>query len=91
MSLKHAAIPGRSLVPFILAPVIGGLLLHMAVVIVQPCNLNALPTSEVSSFWPLPVFCALIYAASIPPKVKIAQVSSATDATPVLKLFPGIE
>ena len=32
-----------------------------------------------------------MYAAKIPPKVRIAQLSSATEATPVLKLFPGIE
>ena len=91
ISLKHAAIPGLSLVPLILAPVIGGLLLHIAVVIVQPRSLKALPTKEVSNFWPFPVFWAFIYAAKIPPKVSIAQLSSATEATPVLKLFPGIE
>ena len=47
-------------VPFILAPVIGGLLLHIAVVIVQPRSLKALPTKDVSNFCPFPVFCAFI-------------------------------
>ena len=69
----------------------GGLFFHIAVVIVQPINLKALPTNDVSTFWPTPVVLACSNAAKTPPNVNIAHVSSATEATPVLRFCPGIE
>ena len=90
-SLKLALMPGRCAVPVILAwPVTGLRWAHIVVVSVQPMSRICPPSSERSTFWPMPVVRAWVSAASAPPKARIAQVSSATDTTPVRIFWPGM-
>ena len=62
---------------------------HIAVVRVQPISRIWPPSSEQSTFWPMPVARAWVRAASAPPNARIAQVSSATETMPVRSCCPG--
>ncbi len=72
-------------------PVTGSRLRHIAVVRVQPISRIWPPSSEQSTFCPMPVARAWVSAASAPPNARIAQVSSATETMPVFIGWPGVE
>ena len=91
-SSKLALMPGRSRVPVMRAcPVTGLRSRHIAVWSVQPISRICPPSSDRSIFWPTPVVRACVSAASAPPNARMAQVSSATDTTPVRIFCPGME
>ncbi len=92
LSLKLAERPGRSGVPVTRAwPVTGLRLRHIAVVSVQPIRRICPPSSEQSTFCPIPCVRAQCSAASIPPNASMAHVSSATETTPIFMGWPGVE
>ena len=64
---------------------------HMRGLNVQPISRTMPPSSDSSTFWPTPVVRACVSAASAPPKARMAQVSSATEAMPVRIGWPGAE